>query len=498
MKSYRYESRYYSRRAVQSAKSTKGLALWPIDFDVFWRVILDVDPAYHHLCWIDELISGSNRTLHTIAGHNISILGPRDSAKSTLCALLAAWAIGTNPSIRLVYTSYSDAIALEQSRKVKRIIASPSYQRIFPWIRAGERNNEREWEIDKNWASLYPRPEEIVLIPASELVSTYTFYGVGIRSAVMGRRADLIISDDLVKSAESIANKDVRIKIAENINDVLRPCLVPGGRWIDVGMLCRRGDIHCTYFLPKNGFKTVETSAIMTDPDGSERSYWPERHTIDRLRDIRSRSPALFTYQYQNQRPPEEDVQGAIDPNWITWVDYAIFDRYVLAIDLASGEGFRSDWTCYCLSGIAQKNIVILQSRLVRRHGNLSIMRDLVSYAETFKNLTVAFENNAYQNSLKGDWDNFITLDPSGGKLANVPLYPVPSSKALNDRLASVSGLIENGFVSFKASGQGLQPLISNLMSDITDLTHDDDVSAFALNLAVARKYLNLGTGWQR
>jgi hypothetical protein len=407
---------------------------------------------------------------------------------------LVAWAIGTNPGIRIIYTSYSDAVALEQSRRIKRIIASVEYQSVFPWIRVGKRNNETDWEIDKNWASLYPRPPEIKIPLASDRVATYTIYATGILGSVMGRRADLIISDDLVKSAQSISNKDVRSKIQENVNSVLRPCLVNGGRWINVSMLSRQGDINLTYFNKDNGFRVLVTQALRTKGD-REFSYWPARHPVSELREIRSRAPKMFALQYQNQEPADSEV-AAIDPDWIRWTDKINYSRHILAIDLASGDSIHADSTSYCLLGVQDTKCHVLKSVLLQRRGNLSILKDLVGYKNDFENLTIAFESNAYQNSLKGDWDTFVRT-PEGSRLIGTRILPVPSSKDLATRVEDVSGLVENGFVLFVTSGKGVSRLAANLTSDLSDLDHDDDVSSWALGVSIARRYLQTPKTWQ-
>ena len=494
MKAVRYESRLSGLRAISTTKSTGQTSVWPVDFSEYWTSVLGVPPADHHRAWVDSIIGRSGDILHTVSGPHVTIRGPRDSAKSTYCALLVAWAIGTNPGIRIIYTSYSDAVALEQSRRIKRIIGSLEYQAIFPWIRIGKRNNESDWEIDKNWATLYPRPPEIRIPLASDRVATYTIYATGILGSVMGRRADLIISDDLVKSAQSISNREVRAKIWENVNSVLRPCLVSGGRWINVSMLCRQGDINLSYFNKSNGFKVLTTSALVRKGT-REFSYWPSRHPVENLKEIRDRSPKMFALQYQNQEPLDAEV-SAIDPEWIRWTEKAKYKRHILSIDLASGDSIRADSTSYCLSGITEDNQChILQSALLHRRGNLSILKDLTGYKNDFENLSIVFESNAYQNSLKGDWDTYIRTD-EGAALINTRLIPVNSSKDLETRVEDVSGLVENKFIYFVNNGKGLGRLVTNLCSDLSELDHDDDVSSWALNLSIARRWLVTRKAW--
>ena len=132
------------------------------------RMFVDKTPADHHKSWFPYLVTGDDSTeLQGIAGGYLSILAPRGSAKSTWLALYAAFAIGLNPHIQIIYVGYSESVALKQSRMIKRIIASKKYRQVFPHIRPGKSFSDRSWEIDKEYAGV------------TTLDSEYSFYAVG-------------------------------------------------------------------------------------------------------------------------------------------------------------------------------------------------------------------------------------------------------------------------------------------------------------------------------
>jgi hypothetical protein len=145
----------------------------------------------------------------------------------------------------------------------------------------------------------------------------------------------------------------------------------------------------------------------------------------------------MFALQYQNQEPVQSDT-CAVNPDWIKWsAGPEAYKRHVLAIDLASGEGLQSDSTSYCLAGIGTDNkLYILKSKLLKRRGNLSILKDLVGYKNDHSNLSIVFESNAYQGSLKGDYDLFVKTD-QGSSLASTRIVGLSSYQNLETRVES-------------------------------------------------------------
>ncbi|MCC5670093.1 hypothetical protein LC653_41460 [Nostoc sp. CHAB 5784] len=85
--------------------------------------------ATHHLDWITELVTGkSSQGLNLVAGDSLSILAPRGSTKSTWIAMWVAWVIGHNPSIQIIYVSYSESVALSRSQATR---LKCSYREFF-------------------------------------------------------------------------------------------------------------------------------------------------------------------------------------------------------------------------------------------------------------------------------------------------------------------------------------------------------------------------------
>lgn len=452
------------------------------DIGLLGEYVVGKIPAPHHSAWFPHLRTGlDSECLKYYAGENTDLLAPRGSAKSTWAAIMAADIIGHNPHVQMLYLSHLRAIALRQSRIVKRIIESPRYREIFPHIRPGARWADTDWEIDKSWAGV------------SSFDSDATFAAAGITGSIVGMRTHVIIGDDLIKSSAAIANENVREKIVYNFFEVVQPTLVPGGRMIDIGTLFRRDDIHSSF--REEGWNIVQTSAIIKDADGTERPYW-DRYKLEMLQKLRDRKPIIFTYQFQNQLPPDdEDV--IIKPEWIkyeaideTWK----FDRIAVGCDLAASEDNKGDWTVFVVAGVLinestnqreYKMLDFIKTRVVGNLEKLEILRDIRSKWGT-RAYSIIFvpETNAYQRSMLGDFKR-IFVDQ--WQLDDMRVKATPSRGDKHERLNGISGIFDNDLVRFNEA-VGWRDVVSQLT--FQELDHDDcaDATEKALSFLQRRK----------
>lgn len=153
-KQYKDKARVAARSATIAARSPEALRAWN-DFAYFAEYVCGKPAAKHHLEWVTELVTGkSSQSLELVAGDNLSILAPRGSAKSTWIAMWVAWVIGHNPSVQIIYVSYSESVALSRSRIIKRIIESQKYREVFPNVLPGKRWSDSDWEIRKDYAGV--------------------------------------------------------------------------------------------------------------------------------------------------------------------------------------------------------------------------------------------------------------------------------------------------------------------------------------------------------
>lgn len=460
-------SKYRAKnRKTEPAPASPAALLARQDLGAFGAYVVDKQPAAHHESWFPYLVTGDDSTeLQGIAGGYLSILAPRGSAKSTWLALYAAFAIGLNPHIQIIYVGYSESVALKQSRMIKRIIASKKYRQVFPQIRPGKSWSDRSWEIDKEHAGV------------TLLDSEYTFYAVGCQGAITSRRSSLIICDDLIKSSAAIANPDTREKMLCNWSEVLEPTLIPGGRVVSVGTRFRVDDIHANEFVETNGWKVIQQSAIEIDKQGNERSYWAARFDLASLQKIRDRKSLIFLFQYQN-RLPDNNENAIIHPDWIKHDDLPdSFDELVLGVDLAASEKTRADYTALVLVGRKGELFYIVEALEFKAVGNLEKIKHICELRKVWGNFKVVVERVAYQSSFEGDWK----VEMKRRRLHGFSCEMIVPKGDKDSRLEGVSGVFANGFVRFNRKAK-CGRLVSQLLR--YDLDHDDLSDACELALS--------------
>lgn len=447
------------------------------DVGMFGEYVCGKKPASHHESWIDELCGESNDLLTGIAGENTSILSPRGSAKSTWIAYIVAWVIGNNPGIQIIYESYSEPIAVSRSRIIKKIIESKRYQEVFPHIRKSSKWADTMWEIDKTYAGV------------PEFDSDYTLFATGITGSIVSRRSHLIILDDLIKSSQSINNREIRMQIITNFHETILPTLVPGGRCISIGTRFRRDDIHATEFISEKGWRVIEQKAILSEPrGGKEYSYWEERFSLKFLQEIREKDPIIFSYQYQNT-VINTGIES-ISYDWIYRGDIPFaFDRLIVGCDLASSLKSRADYTCFVLGGKIDNRYYIIDVRYGKWVGNVEKFETIKKLREEWGRFDLLVEKVAYQTSFKGDFDMWV----GDNDLEDVYCQGVylPGDKL--QRLSGFKALFERGKIVFNQ-----YRMMGRLLDEICNLgnsEHDDGADAFTLCMSglTGRRRLDAG-----
>lgn len=355
-KFYRWESAHLQRNKIITEASF-GAEQARQDFLAFRWYVCGHRSYLHHVAWAAKLNTEvDSACLVDIAGPNTLLLAPRGSAKSTFLTEWVAFQIGrqTRPGvqfpIKILYTSYNTDVAVEKSIEVKRIIQSPQYREVFPWVRPSKRWSDKIWEIDKASAGL-PLTGE-----------AYTLCCAGLTGSVNSKRASLIVLDDLIKSPQQIKNPSIRSEMEYNWTSVISKTMFEGARAVCLGTRMSGDDIYCTTFTPERKWSVIEESALI-DRDGEEVSYWPPvtaKNKMGRLETVgwstkffqeeREDDPMAFAFQRQNKIASSATVKLSKD-----WIKDAFppmaFEELAIGLDLASSLKQTADFTAFVLVG---------------------------------------------------------------------------------------------------------------------------------------------------
>jgi predicted phage terminase large subunit-like protein len=281
-------------------------------------------PAPHHrrlMAALDAVSRGETDRL--------MVLMPPGSAKSTYVSVLfPAWYLGRHPRAALIMACHTDSLASHFGRRTRALVqeygAALEY-RLTPDERAASR-----WRTTRGGE----------------------YFGAGIRGPITGRRADLAIIDDPVKSWAEADSPMCREHAWDWYRTDLLPRLKPRGRVVLVMTRWHQDDLGGRILEMEPGWTVLRLPALAVPPDPMGRAdgeaLWPEWEDAAAL--IRKREAmgerAFAALFQQDPRPPSG---GLFMPDRIGLRDVAPSSAVaVRAWDLASAlpaPGKDPDWT---------------------------------------------------------------------------------------------------------------------------------------------------------
>lgn len=220
----------------------------------------------------------------------------RNSGKSTLVGLFAAWLLACNPDLRILVLAADHQLAVKMVRNVRRILERhPLTQGLKP--RAAE-----EWASDR------------FTVARANTHRDPSMLAKGIGANVTGSRADVVICDDVeVPNTCDTPGKreDLRSRLDE-IDFVLSP----DGLKLFVGTPHTFESIYrdpaARHVGGAKPYLTGFHRLVLPIHDGAGESRWPERFPPARIEAIRRRAgPAKF--QSQMLLVPSDVVDARLD-----------------------------------------------------------------------------------------------------------------------------------------------------------------------------------------
>jgi len=291
-------------------------------------------PAAHHREMVDFISEAVEHEANSV------ILEPRGAAKTTWGnTIFLAHYIATHPNARICLVSNTAVQAYDFSRAIRGTYErNEKFQELFGNLVSPSKWTNAEWlRKDSKWHE-----------------SSYvTMYAVGVGGAILGKRFDLILADDILDE-ENSANVDQRSKVETWFFKTLLPTLVPEGVVIVLGTRWGEDDLYqrLTDATAKGGrgWRLLRRQALDGPDGGPYDSYWPEHWTVTKLLEKKDElGSALFSCAYQN------DISGLMQGNifrrpfkYFDQLDPAKQYTIRMGVDLASSERERADFTARC------------------------------------------------------------------------------------------------------------------------------------------------------
>jgi predicted phage terminase large subunit-like protein len=303
----------------------------------------------HHKIMADAFERVANGTLKRL----IINMAPRHTKSEFASYLFPAWFLGRFPHKKIIQTAHTAELAVGFGRKVRNLVNTPNYQKMFPTKLSTDSKAAGRWNTNKGG----------------------DYFAIGVGGAVTGKGADVLIIDDPHSEQEAMqGNPGVYDRVYEWFSSGPRQRLQPGGAIVVVMTRWSKRDL--TGQIIQNSIKrdgdeweVIEFPAIM--PSGTP--LWPEFWSQKELEAIRNEIPvSKWEAQYQ-QNPTSE--QGALikREHWKIWdKDHPPVCEYVIqSWDTAFEKNNRTDFSACTTWGVfyhpddkgnSQANIILLDA----------------------------------------------------------------------------------------------------------------------------------------
>lgn len=297
----------------------KRITLAQNDFLAF---IAAVDPAYKfgtHLKRLGALLIA----LEEGAKDRIAVsMAPRFGKSQMISIYFPAWYIGRHPDHKLIIASHTADLAIDMLRKVRNLMQTQEYKRIFPGVAiAADAKAAGKWDTNKGG----------------------TAFAAGVGGALAGRGAHLIVADDVHSEQDLKAGNTAAFDTTyEWFRSGLRTRLMPGGRIAILNTRWHQRDLigRLTKDAAMNPdadqYEVFEFPAILNadEPEDSPtppKSLWPEQWSLESLLRTKASMPAWqWNAQYMQALALHTPIPT---PNgWTTMGELQVGD-YVFSAD---------------------------------------------------------------------------------------------------------------------------------------------------------------------
>ncbi len=228
---------------------------------------------------------------------------PPGFAKTTLMIWYTLYRIVKNPNTRVIIISRAQDLAVDILRQIKQYLTE------YDWysLTHQKRNLIEDWGpfFDKTKTSQLWSANQII-IPRPGAIKDPTITSLGLASQIYGKRADLVIMDDVVDSVTNSTAMSTE-KILMNINrTIMSRAMGRNSKYVFVGTRVSPVDIY-SQIKKWDGIKHINHPCIVEEADGEGVTLWNEHFTYEKACKIRKNfSNKDWDLIYQNLDVPDE------------------------------------------------------------------------------------------------------------------------------------------------------------------------------------------------
>jgi len=441
---------------------------------------IEYNNPFYTVKWFHDLICSTLDDLAYGRTSKVMVFVPPQHGKSLIVSEnFPAFLLGRQPKANIVSCSYSADLAQKFNRKVQRLIDTPKYRELFPATRL----NAKSVASDSKGSWL--RNTEVF-----EIVGHGgSFKAVGIEGALTGNPIDYGIIDDPVKDSLEAQSASIRRRNWEWYNDVFCTRCHNRSKKILIMTRWHEDDLAGRILAKEDDWKIVSLPAIREDtnnPDDPREIgsvLWPERHSAEKILQVKALSERTFISLYQQRPAPVEG--GLFKRSWFKYYNTKTgtppkFDTIIQSWDCTFKDALTSDFvvgTVWAKAGV--------ETYLI------DMVRGQWSFSETVKQMRLLSEKypQCDQVYVEDKANGTAIIDTLKQEIAGI--IPVSPTESKESRASAISYVIEAGNVYFPSDANWLQSFIEEI-AVFPNGKHDDMVDS--MTQALYKLYKGMST----
>ena len=442
---------------IRLAKARKGLSYFT----------LHTKPDYL-LGWVHkEICDELDRFLQDVADKKsprlIITMPPRSGKSELVSRRFPAFALGRNPELQIIATSYSSDLSQRFNRDVQRVIDDEKYFDLFPNTRL---SNSR---VRTDSRGSYIRTSDLFEIVGH--AGAYRSCGVG--GGITGQGADILIIDDPIKDRAQAGSKTIRDSIWDWYTSTAYTRLSPGGGVIVMATRWHTDDL-IGRLIQRMGegdtFRIVNYPAIAEHDELHRKAgeaLHPERYPLSTLLQIQ-KTIGSRDWEALYQQHPVPDGGALFKLEWFRrWTATSLppeFDHTLMSWDMTFKDSKNSDYVVGQVWGKKGPNFYLLDQ--VRGQWDFVKTKEMVrvlahKWPRVVRKLVEDKANgSAGISELKSTVSGFVPITPTESKEA---------------RASSVTPYFEAGNVFIPEDSAA--PWVPHYVSELLEFpagSHDD------------------------
>jgi predicted phage terminase large subunit-like protein len=392
---------------------------------------------------------------------------PRHSKSLHVARLLPAWWLGRHPAHHVILASHGADLSEEHSREARRLMRHDLYP--FPARVSDESHAVGRWHTD----------------------ASGSMRAVGVKGAITGHGAHLLILDDLLSGIEAASSQAVRDSTwAWLVNDALSR-LMPGGAVVAIGTRWHEDDPMGRLLDMEGGdeWTVLRFPALAEEDDALGRApgeaLWPTWYDAS-YHHARRAELGLRWWSATHQGAPTPDDGVVFKRPWLTGTYETLPEELhvVTGCDASFGKGVGSDYSALVTLATDGTRYYVLDTERGRWEFNELVERIKRVEREYHPSVVLVEDAAAGQSAIQ-----------ELHRLTDLPVVAVKPEGSKLARAESVSPLVEAGRLLFPhASPPWKDELIEELAS-FPSGRHDDMVDALVYALRRLKAKSSSGAG---